>query len=91
MDEPPPFDLTLEQAAFIYAVAHGATLRMMERDVPDLPFGEAIPRYVLTAGQASMLVPAVLLLVRKCFPTIADPDVLLAALRDGSTPLPTIN
>jgi len=87
----PPFDMTIEQAAVIYAVAHGATLRMIERDLADMPYGDTIPRAVLTAGQAALLVPTVLLLLLRCFPSIADPDVLVAALRDGSTPLPTIN
>lgn len=91
MDDPPPFDMTLEQAAVVYAIAHGATMRMIEHELGDHPYGDAIPRVVLTAGQAALLVPSVLLLIRKVFPTIADPDVLLAALRDGSTPLPTIN
>lgn len=91
MDDPPPFDMTLEQAAVVYAIAHGATMRMIEHELVDHPYGDAIPRVVLTAGQAALLVPAVLLLLRQVFPSIADPEVLLAALRDGSTPLPTIN
>lgn len=91
MDDAPPFDLTLEQAAVVLAVAQGAMLRLYERDVPDMPFGAAIPRAALTAGQAALLVPIVVLLIGRLYPSLLDDEVFASALRDGAIPSPTIN
>ena len=91
MDEPPPFELTLEHAAYLYLTAAGVMCRMIDADLPDGPFGAEIPRRVLTAGQASALIPIVVLLLAEKFPGLLDDDVLASAINAGAQPFPTIN
>lgn len=91
MDDAPPLDITLEQAAFLLALAQGATCRMLDADALDMPFGEVIPRRILTIGQAAMLVPALALLIPKLYPSLLDDEVFASAIRDGAPPSTTIN
>ena len=91
MEPAPPFDLTLEQAAYLYLTAAGAMCRMIEADIPDGPFGAEIPRRVLTAGQASALIPVLVVLLAERFPGLLDDDVLASAIHAGAQPFPTIN
>lgn len=91
MDEPPTFDLTLEQAAYLYLTAAGVMCRLIDGDFPDGPFGAEIPRRVMTAGQASALIPIVVFLLAEKFPGLLDDDVLASAIHAGAQPFPTIN
>lgn len=91
MDDAPPFDLTLEQAAYLYLSAAGVMCRLIEADIPDGPFGAEIPRKVMTGGQASQLIPVLVFLLAQRFPALLDDDVLASAIHAGAQPFPTIN
>lgn len=85
------FDLTLEQAAFLFQGYIMAVTRMEVAGIEDKRPSDAIPRSILSCGDALLLIPAGLVLVAKLYPQLMDTEVLMAALRMGSRPGTAIN
>lgn len=85
----PEIDLTLEQAAILFHTAICVVSRMETEEFDARPMSSAIPRSVMTCGDALMLIPAAMLLTARLFPQLIDTETLSQALRNAA--MPTIN
>lgn len=85
----PEIELTLEQAAILFHTAISVIARMETDEFDARPMSAAIPRGVMTCGDALMLIPAAMLLTAKAYPELMDTEVLSQALRNAA--MPTIN
>lgn len=85
----PEIELTLEQAAILFHTAICVVSRMETEEFDARPVSAAIPRSVMTCGDALMLIPAAMLLTAKLYPQLMDTEILSQALRGAS--MPTLN
>ena len=85
------FELSIEQAAFLFARYVTTISRMEEAELDTLRPSAALPRSVLTCGEALMLIPAGLVLVAKLYPGLMEEETLIAALRMNLRPGATVN
>lgn len=92
-DEPvsDDFDLTLEQAATVYALVAAVLVRMEDHEVEDRKPSSPVPRGVINCGQLNAIVPLTMALLCKHFPQLLDEDTLDAALRLLELPHSSIN
>lgn len=90
-DPLPEIELTLEQAAILFQCAVSVVGRMETDEFDARPVSSAIPRGVMTCGDALMLIPAAMLLTAKLYPQLMDTEVLCQALRNAAGVMPTIN
>lgn len=90
-DPLPEIELTLEQAAVLFQCAVSVVSRMETEEFDVRPMSSAIPRDVMTCGDALMLIPAAMLLTAKLYPQLMDTEVLVQALRNAAGVIPTIN
>lgn len=92
MTEPlPDIELTLEQAAILFATSISVIARMDSDDFDRRRPSAAVPREVMTCADAMMLVPAAMLLSAKLYPQLMDTEILSQALRAASGAMVTIN
>lgn len=79
-----PFDLDIDDAAVIYLIASVVAGRLGDEGYTDKPYSAPLPRGFIKAGEAVLLVPALMALVLERHPTLLDTEVLQASLMSAS-------
>lgn len=83
------FELTLDEAASVFAIAASVVRRLEEGEVDERKPSAPLPRGALNCGEAVQLLPLLMCLLVKEFPQLLDEDVLAVALRMCARPLPS--
>jgi hypothetical protein len=87
---PPPLDLPFDHAAILYATAIGVMAKMQDSDMDERGYDAALPRGVLTCGEAMALLPLVMVLLVGAYPDLLDQGALETALRTAVLPSSTL-
>lgn len=77
-------DLDIEDAALILVTCSSILERLDEKEIDLKPTYEPLPRGVMTCGQAMTIVPLLMVLITKDYPTLLDQEVFLNVIRDAS-------
>lgn len=83
MDRLPSIDLTVEDAAYLLVRANQVMGALEAAVITERQYAEPLPRGMLSCGEACDLVPALVVLLTKLYPQLANPEALDQALRDG--------
>lgn len=85
MSAPPPFDLTIEQAAVMLERSMYVVGTLEAACIGERADGEPLPRGMLTCGEAMLLIPALAVLIVQRYPQLLEDDALDDALRTAAT------
>lgn len=80
---PPPIEIAQDEAAILYTTAWSVLNRLTLAGMHEKPDGTPLPRGLLRAGEAMMLVTSCIALCASRFPDLNDPAVLQRSIHDA--------